>query len=162
MKTLKSLKALILAVAALTAAIATPAALAHTDDYLDTQKAPNGGQLRMAGVYHFELVVARDSKEAKDNPVVVYVTDHAGTKVSTVGAGGTVTVLGGKAKTSVKLAPDGDNRLKGVGKYASTPDMKAVVSVTVAGKPAEQARFTPLAPVAPTAPAKDGHMDHKH
>ncbi|MDP1611163.1 MAG: hypothetical protein Q8M11_08890 [Sulfuritalea sp.] len=157
---MKSRKALILAVAVL--ALTGTAALAHSDDYLDTQRAPNGGQQRMAGAYHFELVVARDSKEAKENAVVVYVTDHAGTKVSTVGAGGTATILAGKQKASVKLVPDGDNRLKGVGKYASTPDMKAVVSVTVAGKPAEQARFTPLAPIAPAAAAKNGHTDHKH
>ncbi|MDA8259113.1 MAG: hypothetical protein M0Z99_26330 [Betaproteobacteria bacterium] len=152
---MKTLNALIFTAAMLTGATA----LAHSDEALDTQKAPNGGQLRMAGSYHFELVVARDSKEARDNPVVVYVTDHAGSKVSTVGAGGTATILAGKQKASIKLVPDGDNRLKGVGTYASTPDMKAVVSVTVAGKPAEQARFTPLAPV---AAAKDGHMDHKH
>ncbi len=91
----------------------------------------------MAGVYHFELIVAKGSKEAKDNSVVVYVTDHAGTKVSTVGAGGAVTILAGKAKATVSLLPDGENRLKGVGKYASAPDMKAVVSVTVAGKATE-------------------------
>jgi hypothetical protein len=155
---MKTLNALIFTAAMLTGATV----LAHTDETLDTQKAPNGGQLRMAGVYHFELIVARDSQEAKDNPVVVYVTDHAGTKVPTVGAGGTVTLLGGKQKTSVKLVPDGDNRLKGVGKYASTPDLKAVVSVTVAGKTAEQARFTPLAPMTPATMAKDGHADHKH
>jgi len=159
---MKTLNALILTAAMLAAAMTTPAVLAHSDEVLDTQKAPNGGQLRMAGVYHFELVVARDSKEARDNPVVVFVTDHAGTKVSTVGAGGTATLLAGKQKASIKLVPDGDNRLKGVGKYASTPDMKVVVSVTVAGKAAEQARFTPLAPMAPSAAAKDGHMDHKH
>lgn len=134
--------------------------LAHTDEYLDTQQAPNGGQLRMAGVYHFELVVAKDSKEAKDNPVVVYVTDHAGTKVPTAGAKGTVTILSGKAKATVNLAPDGDNRLKGSGTYASTPDMRAVVSVTLAGKAAEQARFTPLAK--PQQTAKDGHTGHSH
>ena len=51
-----------------------------------------------------------------------------------------------KQKASVKLVPDGDNRLKGIGKYASTPDRKVVVSINLAGKPAEQARFTPLAP----------------
>lgn len=135
-------------------------AFAHSDEYLDTQKTPNGGQQRMAGIYHFELVVAKDSKEAKDNPVVVYVTDHANAKISTVGAGGTATILAGKQKASVKLVPDGDNRLKGVGKYASTVDMKVVVSITLAGKPAEQARFTPLA--APLAAANDGHTDHKH
>jgi hypothetical protein len=44
--------------------LAGSTALAHTDDFLDTQKAPNGGQQRMAGAYHFELVVAKDSKEA--------------------------------------------------------------------------------------------------
>jgi len=144
MKFLKSM----IPVATLMAALFTgAAALAHSDDYLDTQKAPNGGQLRMAGVYHFELIVAKDSKEAKDNPVLVYVTDHAG---------GTVTLLVGKAKTTVKLTPDGDNRLKGVGKYASAADMKAIVSIAVAGKAAEQARFTPL------AMPKDEHADHKH
>ena len=153
---MKYLNTLIMAIAALTAG----AALAHGDEVLDMQKTPNGGQQRMAGIYHFELMVSKDSKEAKDNPVIVYVTDHANAKISTVGAGGTATILAGKQKTSVTLVPDGDNRLKGIGKYASAPDMKVVVSVTLAGKPAEQARFTPLAPMAPAA--KDGHMDHKH
>lgn len=141
-------------------ALASINAMAHTDEYLDTQQAPNGGQLRMAGVYHFELVVAKDSKEAKNNPVIVFVTEHAGTKVSTAGAKGTVTILGDKTKTTVNLTPDGDNRLKGSGTYALTSDMKAVVSVTLAGKTAEQARFTPLA--MPKAMAQDGHADHKH
>lgn len=140
--------------------LAGSSAFAHSDEFLDTQKTPNGGQQRMAGVYHFELVVAKDSKEARDNPVVVYVTDHANAKIPTVGAGGTATILVGKQKASVKLLPDGDNRLKGVAKYASTPDMKVVVSITLPGKPAEQARFTPLA--VPLAVAKDGHTDHKH
>ena len=153
---MKSLKAMIPVATLLAALFTGSAAYAHSDEYLDTQKAPNGGQLRMAGAYHFELVVTKDSKETKDNPVTVYVTDHAGAKVPTVGAGGTVTILAGKAKSTVSLAPDGDNRLKGVGKYASTADMKAVVSVTVAGKAAEQARFTPLAVVV------DEHAEHKH
>jgi hypothetical protein len=149
-------KALFLIAAASTFGLASPALLAHTDDVLDTQKAPNGGQLRMAGVYHYELVVAKDSKDAKDNAVIVYVTDHAGTKVPTGGASGTATILAGKAKATATLAPDGDNRLKGMAKYLSAPDMKVVVSITFPGKAAEQARFTPL------AAAKDGHMDHKH
>jgi len=155
-------KMLIYSAAANLLLFAGSSAFAHSDEYLDTQKTPNGGQQRMAGSYHFELVVAKDSKEAKDKPVVVYVTDHANAKIPTVGAGGTASILAGKQKASVKLVPDGDNRLKGIGKYASTPDMKVVVSVTLAGKPAEQARFTPLAPMAPPAPAKDSHADHKH
>ena len=149
-------KAMFLIAAASALGLASPTLFAHTDDVLDTQKAPNGGQLRMAGVYHYELVVAKDSKEAKDNAVVVYVTDHAGTKVSTGGASGTATILTGKTKATATLAPDGDNRLKGMAKYLSAPDMKVVVSVALPGKAAEQARFTPLATV------KDGHADHKH
>lgn len=133
---------------------------AHTDEYLDTQTAPHGGQLRMAGIYHFELVVAKDNKQAKDNPVAVYVTDHAGNKVSTTGAKGTVTILAGKTKTTINLMPDGDNVLKGSGAYTPTPDMKAVISVTFAGKAAEQARFTPFAKAG--AAAKDKHSEHKH
>ncbi len=149
---MKNLNVLILLATTLTVS----AALAHSDDYLDTQKSPNGGQSRMAGAYHFELVVAKGSTEAKENPVVVFVTDHAGAKQPTVGAGGTATILAGKIKTTVNLAPDGDNRLKGIGKYASTPDMKAIVSITIAGKAAEQARFTPLAVI------MDEHAEHKH
>ena len=135
---------------------AAGAALAHDDAYLDTQKAPNGGQLRMAGPYHYELVLAKDAGEVKENPVVVYVTDHAGQKIPTAGAAGTATILAGKLKAAATLKPDGDNRMKGVAKYASTPDTKAVVSITLAGKQPEQARFTPL------AVAKDTHTDHKH
>ena len=135
---------------------AAGAALAHDDAYLDTQKAPNGGQLRMAGPNHYELVLVKDAKEAKENPVVVYVTDHAGQRIPTAGAAGTATILAGKLKAAATLKPDGDNRMKGVAKYASTPDTKAVVSITLAGKQPEQARFTPL------AVAKDTHTDHKH
>ena len=61
----------------LTALFASTGALAHTDDYLDTQKHANGGQMRMAGALHFELVVAKDNKAAKESPLIVYVTDHA-------------------------------------------------------------------------------------
>ena len=135
-------------------------AFAHDDGTLDKISGPNGGQLRMAGSYHFELVVAKDSKEAKDNPVVVYVTDHAGTKVPTAGAKGTVTILSGKAKVTVSLIPDGDNRLKGSGAYASAPDMKAIVSVTLPNKSPEQARFTPLDK--PMLSTQDGHAGHSH
>lgn len=132
------------------------AAFAHDDAWLDTQKAPNGGQLRMAGPYHLELVLVRDATVEKENPVLVFVTDHADAKIPTAGAKGSATILSGKLKTTVTLQSDGDNRLKGMAKYAATPDTKAVVSVTFAGKPPEQARFTPL------AAAKGTHTDHKH
>lgn len=152
---MKSIKTLLPVAALFATLVSGGAALAHSDAHLKSLKAPNGGQLRMAGAHHYELVVARDSQDAQDKPVLVYVTDHAGAKVSTSGASGAATLLAGKAKATVALVPDGDNRLKGVGKYASTPDLKAVVSVTLAGQAAEQARFTPL------AAAPDGH-GHQH
>lgn len=153
MKSIPKLAAMLLAALSLTAPL-TPA-WAHDDATLDTIKAPNGGQLRMAGPYHFELVLVKNSKEVKENPVRVFVTDHAGAKISTAGASGTATLLAGKLKASVTLVPDGDNRLKGMAKYASSPDMKAVVAITMPGKPAEQARFTPM------AVGTDEHMHHK-
>jgi hypothetical protein len=112
-------------------------ALAHTDEYLDTQAAPHGGQLRMAGMYHYELVV-------KANEVMVYLTDHAGAKLAAKGASGTATVLSGKTKASVKLLPTEDNVLKGTGKFELLPDMKVVVSIVLPGQASQQARFTPL------------------
>jgi len=51
--------------------------------------------------------------------------------------------------------PDGDNRLKGTGRYASTADMKAIISFTAKGQSPETARFTPL------LKTKDAHSDHK-
>ncbi len=130
---------------------------AHDDAYLDTQQAPHSGQLRMAGAYHLELVVDKSTPQAADKPVVVYVTDHAGQKVSTEGATGNATILAAKGKASVALVPDGDNRLKGTGRYASTADMKAIVSFTANGQSPETARFTPL------LKTKEAHADHnKH
>jgi len=130
-------------------------AYAHDDAYLDTLKAPNGGQLRMAGTYHFELVVDKSRPEVADKPVLVHVTDHAGRKIPTEGSTGTATLLSGNAKTAIALVPDGDNRLRGQGRYASAPNLKAVVSVTPKGQPAVSARFTPLA-----RPRDSGHAAH--
>ena len=90
-------------------------ASAHTDDYLDTMQAPHGGQLRMAGAYHLELVLAPSDVPPTQRPVRVYVTDHAGTAQPTAGAQGSVTLLSGKQKATIPLAPGGDNVLQGTG-----------------------------------------------
>ncbi|MFA6441997.1 MAG: hypothetical protein WCV99_06665 [Sterolibacterium sp.] len=109
------------------------------------QHAPNGGQLRQAGPYDYELVVEKVSQDVKEYPVVVYLTIHDGAKVPTAGATGSATILAGKHKTTSVLKPDGDNRMKGLATYSAAPDMKVIVSITANGKTAEQARFTPLA-----------------
>lgn len=131
--------------AALLALTSLPASAHGDEKHLDGQTGPHGGQLRQAGAWHLELVVAKDGAASKESPVFVYVTDQTGAKLSTAGASGTATLLAGKARLTVPLLPDGDNRLKGTGNYISAPDMKAIVAVILAGKSAEQARFTPLA-----------------
>lgn len=130
-----------LAAAAVLLAFSAPAAFAHDDAYLATQKAPNGGRLRVAGPYHYELVTDRSAPEAAGRAILVYVTDHAGAPVATQGAQGVAHVLAGKEGASVPLAPDGGNRMKGLAPRPLTGDAKVVVSITIPGSQPAQARF---------------------
>jgi hypothetical protein len=130
---MKVLKLLLLTVSL----ICSQGAFAHSDEYLDTQMAPHGGQLRMAGAQHYELLVEPDE-------VKVYLTDHAGVRIASEGATGVAVVLSGKTKVSLKLQPAGGNMLRGVGKFALTPDLKVAVSITLPGQAAQQASFTPM------------------
>lgn len=131
------------AAVAITAAFIVTPALAHDDATLDAMKAPNGGQLRMAGPYHFELVLAKDAKGAKAAPVKVYLTDHGGNKVAVAGATGSAVLLAPAGKVTVPLAVVGDH-LEGSGAYAADPATKALVSVKFADGKSEQARFEPF------------------
>ncbi len=142
-------------------ALAAFPALAHDDATLDKMAAPHGGQIRMAGAWHFELVVVKNSKEARDNPVLVYLTDHGDKKQPSQGYKGTVTLLSPQGKAVATLVPDGENRLRGSASYASNPDLKAVVSITAPDGRTEQARFEPLkAAAAPAAGPGGAHAGH--
>lgn len=107
----------------------------------DAVTAHHGGQVQDAGPYHLELV-------AKPNDITVYVTGSGNKMVQTQGATGSATVLSGKGKETVQLAPAGSNVLKGSGKFEIGADTKIVVSVTFPGQPPVQARFTPTAAAA--------------
>jgi hypothetical protein len=144
---------------AATLAVLSTAVLAHDDATLDKMNAPHSGQLRMVGIHHFELVIAKDNKEAKSSPVDVYITDHAGTKIPSAGATGTATILTGKNKSIVKLTSVGDNRLTGMGRYAYNPETKVIVAITLADKTTGQARFTPS--TASSTAAHDVMHEHK-
>ena len=122
---------------------------AHTDDYLDTLTTAHGGQLRMAGPYHLELV-------AKDKELVLYVTDHGDNPVKTEGgtAKATIQIGKGKAGTTVKLEPAGENQMKGLGEFTLKPASVIVVFVKLAGDEAQSARFTPLKPKTKAAATK--------
>ncbi|UJS26075.1 hypothetical protein [Thiothrix winogradskyi] len=109
-------------------------ALAHTDEYLDSQPTPHGGQIRMTDAYHLELVV-------KDKELTVYVMDHGNEAQPSAGMTATATILSGETKTEVKLEPAEENLLKGTGDFKISDDMKVVLSVTPAPL---TVRYTPF------------------
>lgn len=147
--------------AGLSLALSAGLVFAHDDKYFDSIKSPHGGQTRMAGPYHFELVLKAGSKASTANPVTVYVTDHAGKAISTKGATGNLLIVQGKQKIAVELQAKAENELVGQANYAATPDLKAALTVIIAGKEAEQARFTPfVVPKKATTPAQEDHSHH--
>lgn len=126
-------------------AVSLPAG-AHTEEYFDSINAPHGGQMRMAGPYHLELVT-------KEKEIVLYVMDHSDQKISTEGGIAKATIQIGKAKskTSIKLEPAGENTLKGTGDFAVTPQTLIVVFLKLPEHEAYSARFAPLKPKANSA-----------
>ena len=144
------------------AGLFSSAAFAHTDEYLDTVVGPNGGQLRMAGAYHFELVLAKDAKAGAASAVKLYLLDHGNNPQPAKDAKATVLIVSGKAKAKADLTPQGDNLLAGSAAYTAAEDLKAVVNISIKtghGEITEQAMFTPFKPV----PAKaEGEHEHGH
>jgi hypothetical protein len=110
-------------------------AAAHDDATLDAMPTPHGGQMRMAGPYHYELVIG-------ERQLTVYLSDHANQPVPSQGVRGEAIVLSG-GKTTVALQPAGENLLRGAGEFNASPDMKVVVSLTFPDGSSGQARFTP-------------------
>lgn len=134
-------------------------AWAHVDEYFDSIEAPHGGQLRMVGPYHLELVT-------KDSEVTVYVTDHADNKITTDGGLGKATIETGQTRTQVGLHPVGDNMLKGAGVFTITPETVVIVFIRLPDQDAHSARFMPLRPKgAPVEKPKEGTSqaeEHHH
>ena len=119
--------------------ILSPPVWSHTDEYFDSVNAPHGGQMRMAGPYHLEIVV-------KDKEVVLYVTDHAARKINIDGGISKAIFQTGKTKTSINLKPACDNILKGTGEFLVTPETVIVVFIKLPEQEAQAARFAPLKP----------------
>jgi len=132
-------------------------AWAHSDEYLDTVEAPHGGQLRMAGPFHLELV-------AKEGELQLYVTDHMDKEIPTKGGSGKANIISENGeKISINLAPFMGNLMKGKGDFKLTPETVVSVFVALEGYETEGARFTPLAPkVTSDASNKDGDHHHHH
>jgi hypothetical protein len=118
-------------------------ASAHTEEFFDSRQSPHGGQMRMTGPYHLELV-------AKKNEIAVYVMDHADRELSIIGGSGKATIQSGKTKTktTVKLEQAGDNILKGSGDFSITPETVITVFITLPEQEPYAASFTPFKPAA--------------
>ena len=108
--------------------------LAHSDSYLDTLPSPHGGQVRMAGPLHLDLVVQATAVE-------VYVTDHAGSPRAT--HDGTALLRIGPDGDGIKLQPAGANRFAGTLAKPLSPDAEFTLFVRLSGEDAQSARFSP-------------------
>ena len=121
-----------------TLAVSFPAQ-AHTDEFFESVEAPHGGQLRMTGPFHMELV-------AKDGDLTVYVTDHADNAISVDGGLAKANIENGSTRTQVNLHPVGSNILRGSGTFSVTPTTVVVVFMKLPNQDGYAARFMPLKP----------------
>jgi len=112
---------------------------AHTDEYFESVEAPHGGQLRMTGPFHMELV-------AKDGDLTVYVTDHADNAISVDGGLAKANIENGSTRAQVNLHPVGSNILRGSGTFSLTPSTVVVVFLKLPNQDGYAARFMPLKP----------------
>lgn len=126
--------------------LSAAAAWPHTDDWFDTHPTPHGGQVRMIGPYHLELMV-------EPGALRIYVTDHADNGIATAAWTGQVIVLDAGRKTYYALKPAGDNLLQAVARLSDAPDVKLVVIVQPKAGEEYAARFAPGQRKAPAADA---------
>jgi hypothetical protein len=139
----------------LASAIAATSVFAHSNEYLDTVAGKHGGQLRMAGPWHFELVLDKQADGSKAMPVTVYLTDHGDQPIATQGAVSKVTIISQNKPVQVTLTTKAPNLLVGEAVYKAEPALKAVVQLTLNGE-SQNARFTPMA----NKPAKAESHQH--
>jgi hypothetical protein len=142
----------------LTAAAMAQPAYAHSDDYLDTVPGAHGGQLRMGGAYHFELVVSPTATADKASVVKVYLTDHAGVVAKNSGMKAQLLLKTNGKPVLVKLTADGENVLQGSAAFTASPELQATLAVSFADNSSAQMNFQPLKP----KPAAEPHQHDDH
>lgn len=97
-------------------------------------KSMYGGIVTEVKDINYELV-------AKPDSITLYVNDH-GKPVETKGATASITLLSAANKAEVALAPAGENKLEAKGTFKIGAGTKAIAKVTLAGKPAQNVKFT--------------------
>jgi hypothetical protein len=118
----------LLAASSLAAALALPPAFAGAG-----HGPAHGGVVREVKNLTYELV-------AKPDSLTLHVSDH-GKAIPTQSAKAEATLYAGSEKTTVTLAPAGDNRMAATGSFRVGVGVRAVVTVTLAGKPPAKLTF---------------------
>jgi len=133
----------------------TTAALAHTDEYFDKMQVPHGGQIRMAGPYHLELVVGAGE-------LTVYVSDHGNNPIETTGGTAKAIIMSGKNRYVVLLAASGENVLKGSGEFKLGKSNTVNLMVTLPDQEPQRAKFTFKLSGGKAVPASATETTHQH
>ena len=92
-----------------------------------------GGVVREVKNVTYELV-------AKPDSLTLYVND-LGKPVPTLGAQANAVIYAGNDKTTVKLAPAGENRMMAKGNFRVGVGVRVAVTASLPGKPADKATF---------------------
>jgi hypothetical protein len=96
----------------------------------------HGGEVRMAGPFWLELVMAKGS-------LTVYVTDRSGLPVATAGGHGAATAHTDGKATRVELRTTGGNRLAGKGKLRLKHSTVVFITADLRGEKPYRAVFRP-------------------
>ena len=139
------------AAATLLLGIALTPVHAHDPATLDSLPSSHGGQVRMAGPFHIELVILGREDAQKDRLVLVYLQNHMFEDVSSGGLKGVARFLDGQRVSTVSLNPIGTNGFSGKGAFDINPSVTAEVSITDKDGKAWSATYTPFADKAPGA-----------
>ena len=126
----------ILLVAILRIALDASGSFAHDDEMLDRMPAPHGGQLRMAGRYHVELVL-------EPSRIRMFFTSHAGHEVAAPSGAASVKLVTGGEERTLALEVLGENVLGIDGSFPFTPGMTVELSVERGEKAPLVVRFAP-------------------
>jgi hypothetical protein len=103
---------------------------AHDPATLDSLTAVHGGQVRMAGPFHIELVILGREAAHRDRLVLVYLQNHMFEDVSSDRLKGIVRFLDGQRVTTVSLIPLEANGFSGRGAFDINPSVTAEISIT--------------------------------
>ena len=110
-------------------------ARAHTEEYFDNMQTAHGGQVRMAGPYHLELVV-------RGQEVTLYINDHADNPIATADGSAKMIIRSGRRNRAVVvLMPIGDNILRGKGEFRLGKSNDVSVLVALPGADPQRAQF---------------------